>query len=74
MFLIVSEFLFGSIGLVLGSSLTISGLAFVGNMCAGSISFLSSLSTLITNEHFSRIKITYTNIRNWINVITLLYE
>ena len=47
--MIVSEFLYGSVGLGVGSGLTISGLAPVGIMCASSISFLSNISTLITN-------------------------
>ena len=72
-FRIVSEVLIGSVGLV-GSGFTISGLARVGIMWASSISFLSSISTLITNEFFSKLKIRYTKLRDWINVITLLYE
>ena len=55
-FMIVSQTLKGSVGLNVGSALTISGLAPVGNMCASSISFLSSISTLITNEYFSKLK------------------
>ena len=73
-FMIVSEILIGGVGLSVGSGLTISGLAPVGIMCASSISFLSSLSTLITNEYISKLKIRYTKLRDWINVITLLYE
>ena len=52
-FMIVSERLIGSVGLSVGSGLTISGLAPVGVTCAGIISFSSSFSTLITNEYFS---------------------
>ena len=52
--MIVSEFLIGSVGLGGGSGLTISALAPVGIMCASSISFLSSTSTLFTNEQFSK--------------------
>ena len=73
-FMIVSEILIGGVGLGVGSGLTVSGLAPVGIMCAGSISFLSSLSTLITNEYISKLTIRYTKLRDWINVITLLYE
>ena len=51
-FMIVSEILIGSAGLGVRSGLTISGIAPVGIMCASSISFLSSISTLITNENF----------------------
>ena len=70
----VSDFSLGSVGLGVGSSLTISGLAPVGIVCAGSISFLSSISTLIKNEYFSKLKNRYTKLREWINVITLLYQ
>ena len=73
-FMIASEILFGGVGLSIGSGLTTSGLAPVGIMCASSISFLSKISTLITNEYFSILKIGYTKLRNWINVNTLLYE
>ena len=73
-FVIVSEILTGSVGLGVGSGLTVPGLSPVGIMCASSMSFLSSISTLITNEYFSKLKIRYTKLRDWINVITLLYE
>ena len=43
-------------------------------MCASRISVLSSISTLITNECFSKLKIRCTKLKDWINVITLLYE
>ena len=72
--MIVSEILIGGVGLGVGSSLTISGLAPVGIMCASSISFLSSISTLIANEYFSKLKIRYTKLRDWVHVITSLYE
>ena len=49
-FVIVLEFLIGSASLRVGSGLKISGLAPVGIMCASSISFLTSISTLNTNE------------------------
>ena len=72
--MIVSEILIGGVGLRVRSSLAISSLAPFGNMCASSFSFLSSISTLITNEYLSKSKIQYTNLWNWINGITLLYE
>ena len=72
--MIVSEILFGVVGLGVGSGLTISGLAPVGIMCASSLSFLYSFSTLITNEHFSKLRIRYTKLPDWIILITLLYE
>ena len=72
--MIVSENILGSVGLGVGSGLTVSGLAPIGIMWANSISFLSSISTLITNEYFSRITVRYTKLRDWINANTLLYE
>ena len=72
--MIVSEILVGSVGLGVRSCLTMSGLAPVGITCAGSISFLSSIITLITNECSSNLKLRYTKLGDWINVITLLYE
>ena len=72
--MIVSEVLIGSAGLGVSSGLTISGLAPVGILCGGSIKFLSSISTLITNDCFSKLNIRYTKLRDWINVINLLYE
>ena len=72
--MIVSEILIGLVGLGVGSGLTISGLTPVGIMCASSISIFSSISTLNTNECFSKLKIRYTKLGNWINIITFLYE
>ena len=57
-FKIVSEFLLGVGGVSVGSGLTISGIAPVGMVTVGSIAFLSSISTLITKEYFSKIKNT----------------
>ena len=45
-----------------------------GNIISGSTALLISIAILITNEYFSRLKIRYTKLRDWINVITLLYE
>ena len=71
--MIISEVLTGGFGLGVGSSLTIYGLAPVGIMSAGSISFSTSVSTLITNEYTSKLKIRCTKLRELINVITLLF-
>ena len=54
LFMIVSEIWIGFGGLSFGSGLTISGIAPVGLVTASGISFLSSMSTLITNEYFSK--------------------
>ena len=32
------------------------------------------MRTMITNENFSKLKFRYNKLRDWINVITLLYE
>ena len=73
-FMIVSQNLIGVGGLSVGSGLTISGIAPVGLVTVGSISFLSSISTLITNDYFSKIKIRYTKLRDCNNTTTLRYE
>ena len=74
MFLIDSEILIGVGGLNVGSGLTISGTAPARMVTAGGTPFLSSISTLITNEYFSKLKIRYIKLKDWINVTTLLYE
>ena len=61
--MIVSEFLIGGVGLSVGSGVTISALALVGLICVSSVSFLSSTSTLVTNEYISKLKIRYTKLR-----------
>ena len=47
-----------SIGIVLGNSSALS----------------TSIAVLITTEYISKLKIRYTKVREWINVITVLYE
>ena len=46
----------------------------VGIIASSSTAFLPSIAILITNEYISKLKIRYTKLRDWINVITLLYE
>ena len=72
--MIVSEISVCGGGLGVGTGLIISGITPVGMVNAGSISFLSNISTKITNEYFSKLKTRYTKLRCWINVTTLLYE
>ena len=45
-----------------------------GIIISSSTALLTSIAILITNEYISKLKIRYTKSRNWINVITLLYE
>ena len=44
-----------------------------GIIISSSTALLTSISILITNEYISKIKIGYTKLRDWINVITLLF-
>ena len=41
---------------------------------SSSTALLTSIAILITNEYISELKIRYTKLREWINVITPLYE
>ena len=45
-----------------------------GNIISSSTALLTSIALLITNEYIPKLKIRYTKLRDWINVITLLYE
>ena len=46
----------------------------IGIIASSSTAFLTRIAILITNEYISKLKIRYTKLRDWINVITLLYE
>ena len=46
----------------------------VGIVIPISTALLTSIAILITKEYISNLKIRYTKLRDWINVITLLYE
>ena len=46
----------------------------VGILISSSTALLTSIAILITNEYISKLKIRYTKLRDWINVITLLDE
>ena len=45
-----------------------------GIFISSSTALLSSIAILITNECISKLKIRYTKLRDWIIVLTLLYE
>ena len=45
-----------------------------GFIISSSTALLTSIAVLITNENISKLKKRYTKLRDWINVITLLYE
>ena len=71
--LIITEKLVGS-GSVVGSSSMALINPGAGIVISSSTALLTSIAILITNEYISKLKIRYTKLRDWINVITLLYE
>ena len=71
--LIITEILVGS-GSAIGSSAMSRINPGAGIIISSSTALLTSIAILITNEYISKLKIRYTKLRDWINVITLLYE
>ena len=71
--LIVTEILVGS-GSAIGSSAMSLINPGAGIIISSSTALLTSLAILITNEYISKLKKRYTKLRDWIDVITLLYE
>ena len=71
--LIITEVLVGA-GSTIGSSTMGLINPSAGIIISSSTAFLTSIAILITNEYISKLKIRYTKLRDWINVITLLYE
>ena len=71
--LIITEILIGS-----GSAIITSTMGLInpgaGIIISSSTALLSSIAILINNEYISKLKIRYTKLRDWIIVITLLYE
>ena len=71
--LIVTEILVGGASTVGSSSMTLINPG-AGIVISSGTALLTSIAILITNEYISKLKIRYTKLRDWINVITLLYE
>ena len=71
--LIVTEILIGGASAISTSTMGLINPS-VGIIASSSTAFLTSIAILITNEYISKLKIRYTKLRDWINVITLLYE
>ena len=71
--LIITEILVGA-GSAVGSSTMGLINPGAGILISSSTALLTSIAILITNEYISKLKIRYTKLRDWINVITLLYE
>ena len=71
--LIITEVLVGS-----GSTISSSAMTMINPgaviLISSSAALLTSIAILITNEYISKLKFRYTKLRDWINVITLLYE
>ena len=71
--LIITEILVGSASTVGSSTMGLINPG-AGIIISSSTALLTSIAILITNEYISKLKIRYTKLRDWINVITLLYE
>ena len=71
--LIITEILVGSASTVSSSTMGLINPR-AGIIISSSTALLTSIAILITNEYISKLKIRYTKPRDWINVITLLYE
>ena len=71
--LLITEILVGS-GSAIGSSAMSMINPGAGLIISSSTALLTSIAILMTNEYISKLKIRYTRLKDWINVITLLYE
>ena len=71
--LIITEILVGSGYAISTSTMSLLNPS-IGIVLTSSNASLSSLAILITNEYFSKLKLLYTKLRDWINFITFLYE
>ena len=69
----ITEILVGA-GSAIGSSSMVLINPGAGIVISSSTALLTSIAILITNEYISKLKIRYIKFRDWINVITLLYE
>ena len=71
--LIITEILVGASSAVGSSTMGLINPG-AGIIISSSTALLTSIAILITKEYISKLKIRYTKLRDWINVITLLYE
>ena len=69
----ITEILVGS-GSAIGSSAMSLINPGAGINISSSTALLTSIAILITNEYINKLKLRYTKLRVWTNVITLLYE
>ena len=68
--LIITEILVGTSSAVGSSTMGLINPS-VGIVISSSTALLTSIAILITNEYISKLKIRYTKLKDWINVITL---
>ena len=71
--LIITEILVGSASAVGSSTLGLNNPG-AGIIISSNLALLTSIAILFTNEYISKLKMRYTKLRDWIRVITLLYE
>ena len=71
--LIISEILVGSASTISSSTMGLINPG-AGIIISSSTALLTSIAILITNEYIRKLKLRYTTLRDWTNVITLLYE
>ena len=71
--LIITEILVGSASAVGSSTMGLINPR-ASFTVSSSTALFTSFAILITNEYISKLKIRYTHLRDWIKVITLLYE
>ena len=71
--MVITEISVGS-GSAIGTSTMSLVNPSIGIVLTSSTALLTSLAILITNEYISKLNVRYTKLRDWINVITLLYE
>ena len=70
---IITEILVGTSSAIDSSTMGLINPS-VGIVISSSAALLTSIATLITNEYISKLKKRYTKLKDWINIITLLYE
>ena len=73
MLLIITEILVGLASAVGTSTMGLINFG-AGKIISSSTALLTSIAILVINKYLSKLKIRYTKLREWNNVITLLYE
>ena len=71
--LIITEILIGSASTINSSTIAVLNPS-AANIFSSGTALLTSIAILITNEYISKLKKRYTKLRDWVKVITLLYE